>query len=106
MIQRKRGHGRTTRRARKELPEFDCDLPPLKECVRRSLRAYFRNLNGHSSSEVYELVMSEIELPLLEVVLAEVKGNLTRASELLGLNRATLRKKLKKYGLERADARA
>lgn len=101
MIQRKKGHGRRSRRSKRELPELDCDLPPLKECVRRSLRAYFDSLNGHSGGEVYELVLSEIESPLLEVVLSEVNGNLTRASEVLGLNRATLRKKLKKYGLER-----
>jgi len=74
-------------------------VPPLGECVRRAVTAYFRELNGHKAAEVYELVLSEVEPPLLEVVLRETRGNITHAAEMLGLNRATLRKKLKKYGL-------
>jgi len=97
---------RRARRTRSELAELESDMPPLKECVRRALRAYFRALDGHSPGEVYELVLSEIEPPLLDVVMVEVRGNLTRASEMLGLNRATLRKKLKKYGLEKTGGQS
>lgn len=93
---------RRSRRRRSALAEVESDLPPLKECVRRALRAYFRALDGHAPGEVYELVLSEVEPPLLEVVLGQVRGNLTRAAEMMGLNRATLRKKLKKYRLERS----
>ena len=74
-------------------------MPPLGECVRRAVTAYFRELNGHKAAEVYELVLSEVEPPLLEVVLRETRGNITHAADMLGLNRATLRKKLRKYGL-------
>lgn len=101
MIAKTRRRGRRPKQARNDLIDPDSDIPPLRECVRRSLRAYFRNLDGHSTGEVYELVLSEIEAPLLEVVLTQVRGNLSRASEVLGLNRATLRKKLRKYGLEK-----
>lgn len=93
--------GRKPRQPKNPLAHSDADLPPLRECVRRSVRAYFKTLNGHGTDEFYELVLAEVEQPLLEVVLTEVKGNLSRASEVLGLTRATLRKKLRKYGLER-----
>ncbi|MGQ0659215.1 MAG: DNA-binding transcriptional regulator Fis [Chromatiales bacterium] len=97
---------RRARRSRAELADIECDLPPLQECVRRALRAYFRALDGHSPGEVYELVLSEIEPPLLEVVMGQVSGNLTRAAEMMGINRATLRKKLKKYRLEKSAGEA
>jgi Fis family transcriptional regulator len=93
--------GRKPKQTKNPLSHIECDLPPLRECVRRSVRAYFKTLNGHGTDEFYELVLAEVEQPLLEVVLTEVKGNLSRASEVLGLTRATLRKKLRKYGLER-----
>ena len=96
MIRKSTGSTRRKRKVRSPLADIDCDIPPLSECVRRSIQAYFRNLNGHSVDAFYEVVLTEIEKPLLEVVMSEVKGNLSRASEVLGLNRATLRKKLRK----------
>ena len=67
--------------------------------VRESLELYFDELNGQAPSELYALVLSEIEQPLLEVVMAETRGNISKAAAFLGLNRATLRKKLQKYGI-------
>jgi Fis family transcriptional regulator len=64
------------------------------------LHAYFHELNGHHPTDLYELVVAEVERPLLEVVMQKAKRNVTRASLWLGMNRATLRKKLKKYGLD------
>ena len=72
---------------------------PLAGHVRESLERYFEELNGQAPSDLYDLVLSEIEQPLLEVVMAETRGNLSKAAGFLGLNRATLRKKLQKYGL-------
>ncbi len=72
---------------------------PLAGHVRESLELYFDELNGQPPSELYDLVLSEIEQPLLEVVMAETRGNISKAAAFLGLNRATLRKKLQKYGL-------
>lgn len=86
-------------------PSGNGPLPPLSECVRGSIENYFRELDGHQAGEVYELVLSEIEPPLLKVVLRETRCNLTRAAEVLGLTRATLRKKLKKYKLNKKELR-
>ncbi|MGH8434115.1 MAG: DNA-binding transcriptional regulator Fis [Pseudomonas sp.] len=71
----------------------------LRGNVEKALHNYFAHLDGQDVSDVYNLVLSEVEAPLLETVMNYVKGNQTKASELLGLNRGTLRKKLKQYDL-------
>ncbi len=71
----------------------------LRDHVEYAMRNYFANLNGEQVTNVYDMVLAEIEGPLLEVVLEYTRGNQTRASEILGLNRGTLRKKLKDHGL-------
>lgn len=71
----------------------------LRDSVHRSLRNYFQNLDGQAVSDVYQMVLTEVEAPLLETVLDYTHGNQTRAAEVLGLNRGTLRKKLKLYRL-------
>jgi Fis family transcriptional regulator len=65
----------------------------------QTLRGSVAHLEGAAVTDVYNLVLSEVEAPLLESVMNYVKGNQTKASELLGLNRGTLRKKLKQYDL-------
>ena len=72
---------------------------PLRDSVDEALRNYFQHLEGQDVTDVYNMVLSEVEAPLLESVMNYVKGNQTRASEVLGLNRGTLRKKLKQYNL-------
>ncbi|MGM0595339.1 MAG: DNA-binding transcriptional regulator Fis [Pseudomonadota bacterium] len=76
-----------------------CDNP-LNGCVRRALEKYFSDLNGHEPGELYQLMLGEVEKPMLEKVLQHTQGNQTKASEILGINRGTLRKKLKQYGLD------
>ena len=71
----------------------------LKDFAEDALRSYFKNLNGHKPAEIYRLVMGEVEAPLLRSVMDYSQGNQTLASEILGINRATLRKKLKQYRL-------
>jgi tRNA-dihydrouridine synthase B len=71
----------------------------LRGNVEKALHNYFAHLEGAAVTDVYNLVLSEVEAPLLECVMNYVKGNQTKASELLGLNRGTLRKKLKQYDL-------
>lgn len=73
---------------------------PLSACVRQAVERYFSELDGHAPGDLYDLVISEIEPPLIAVVMRHAQGNITRAAEMLGLNRATLRKKLLKYGLD------
>jgi Fis family transcriptional regulator, factor for inversion stimulation protein len=71
----------------------------LKEAVRDSLEKYFNTLDGNDPSNVYNMVLQQIEQPLMEIVMEHVDGNQSRAAECLGLNRGTLRKKLKMYDL-------
>jgi len=71
----------------------------LRGSVEKALRNYFAHLDGQEVSDLYNLVLSEVEAPLLEEVLRYTRNNQTKAAELLGLNRGTLRKKLKQYDL-------
>jgi Fis family transcriptional regulator len=72
----------------------------LSDFTEDALRSYFRNLNGHKPANIYKLVLGEVEPPLLASVMEYAKGNQTLASEILGINRATLRKKLKQYRVD------
>lgn len=72
---------------------------PIRQCIAHALQIYFANLNGHSPAGLYDLVLSEVERPLFEAVLAQTGGNLSKAAQILGLNRNTLRTRLKKYSL-------
>ena len=71
----------------------------LRIHVDRAVRHYFAQLQGEQPAQVYDMVLAEMEKPLLSVVLEYTRGNQTRAAEILGLNRGTLRKKLKAHGL-------
>lgn len=72
----------------------------LSACVRRVMETYFRDLDGEEPRAVYDMVIKCVERPLLEMVLNFAEGNQTRAAALLGMNRNTLRKKMKTYGLQ------
>ena len=71
----------------------------LRTQTARALDIYFSNLNGHAPGALYDLVLREVEEPLFRAVLGYVDGNQSRAAEVLGINRGTLRKKLREYGL-------
>ena len=75
------------------------DQHTLRESVEVAMRNYFTQLDGQKVTELYELVISEVEVPLLEAVMDYTSGNQTKASIVMGLNRGTLRKKLKKYNM-------
>ncbi|MBB3229484.1 DNA-binding transcriptional regulator Fis [Halomonas stenophila] len=75
------------------------DDMPLREAVEAAMRRYFAHLDGSSVTDLHAMVMAEVEAPLLASVLEHAQGNQTRAAEMLGLNRGTLRKKLKHYAL-------
>jgi len=72
---------------------------PLRAQCAAALDTYFTNLNGHKPGHLYDLVLREVEEPLFRAVLDYVDGNQSRAAEVLGINRGTLRKKLREYGL-------
>ena len=73
---------------------------PLHACIKTLLTRYFSDLDGHPPGNLFDLVMDEVERPLLETVLHHTRGNQSKAAEILGLNRGTLRKKLRKYRLD------
>jgi len=66
----------------------------ISDCIYRALKTYFENLDGEMPAPIYAMVLKSVERPMLEVVLEQAKGNQTQASEMLGINRNTLRKKL------------
>ena len=72
---------------------------PLREHVATSVRRYIGDLNGSDASNLYEIALRELEIPLFAEVLLHCDGNQSRAAAMLGIHRATLRKKLKDYGL-------
>ena len=81
------------------IPALDMDKNCLGDDVRRHMEKYFRDLDGHDISDLYELFISEVEKPMFEIVMRNARGNITKAASMLGLNRGTLRNRLKKYNL-------
>ncbi len=71
----------------------------LAEHVRHCVETYFTHLNGHDFCGLYQLVLTEVEKPLLEAALKHADYNQSKAAKTLGLSRSTLRKKLDHYGL-------
>ncbi len=76
------------------------DIKPLNHSVSDCLDDFFGALNGNSPKNLYDTVLGQIEPPLLKATLQYCDGNQSRAAELLGLNRATLRKKLSQYKID------
>ena len=72
---------------------------PLHDSVRQALESYFVQLKGHAPNNLYDLVLAEVEVPLIQAVMEFTRGNQSRTAILLGLSRGTLRKKLKIYGM-------
>jgi Fis family transcriptional regulator len=71
----------------------------LSDSVRELLKNYFSQLDGEEPKNVYDMVLSEIEMPLLECLINHTKNNHVKISKWLGLSRGTVRQKLKKSGL-------
>ncbi len=71
----------------------------LSQAVTAAVRHYLDELGGQLSADFYPLVLAQVEAPLLREIMAYTNNNQTKASAMLGLNRGTLRKKLKQYGL-------
>jgi Fis family transcriptional regulator len=72
---------------------------PLSTLTGEALDGYFSKLNGHRPGDLYQLVLGEVEKPLFRAVLDYTNGNQSEAAEILGINRGTLRKKLRTYNL-------
>ena len=79
--------------------KFNGEGEKLSYQVSKSMRKYFEQLDGESPNDVYNMVLKEVESSLLEIVMKQCDDNQTRASEMLGINRGTLRTKLKAHKL-------
>ncbi len=79
----------------------DSNLAPvtISECIRSNLDKFFNDLEGEDANAIYDMVLSAVERPMLEVVMEKANMNQTIASQMLGINRNTLRKKLHQHGL-------
>jgi Fis family transcriptional regulator, factor for inversion stimulation protein len=71
----------------------------LSSSVKQTVTNYLAQLDGHDPVQVYDMVLAEVEKPLLEVVLEYTRHNQSKAAKVLGVSRSTLRKKLEQYGL-------
>lgn len=73
--------------------------PSLRNSVQQSLQHYFTQLDGQTPANLYNMVLAEVEKPLIEMVLQLTKGNQSKAAKILGISRGTLRKKMAIYNL-------
>jgi Fis family transcriptional regulator len=73
----------------------------LAGCVRQAIEHYFRDLDGARPAAIYDMVLRNVERPMIEAVLAHAQGNQTVAAEMLGITRSTLRKKIQSLQIER-----
>lgn len=72
----------------------------LSDAVKRSLERYFRDMDGEHPTAIYDMVLKNIEKPMIEMVLGRAEGNLTRAATMLGIDRNTLRKKMQQLRIK------
>jgi Fis family transcriptional regulator, factor for inversion stimulation protein len=72
----------------------------LADCVKRALERYFKDMDGEKPTSIYEMVLKNIEKPMIETVLGKANGNQTLAAEMLGINRNTLRSKMQQLRIK------
>ena len=71
----------------------------LKDLVRKHIDQYLNELDGEVPKDLYDLVIGQVENALLDVALAQTNNNQSKAAEILGISRGTLRTRMKLYGL-------
>ena len=72
----------------------------LADCVKRSLERYFKDMDGEQPTSIYEMVLKNIEKPMIETVLGKAAGNQSLAAAMLGVTRNTLRKKMRQLRIK------
>ena len=83
----------------KKTREQSAGPPPLRDSAAEAIAHFLSTLDGEACSDLYNMVLHQVEEPLLQAVLDYTQQNQSHASAMLGLNRGTLRKKLRQYGL-------
>jgi len=71
----------------------------LKELVRKQIDQYFNELDGETPQDLYDLVVGQVEHAVVEAALAQSNNNQSKAAEMLGISRGTLRTRMKLFGL-------
>ena len=79
--------------------KFNGEGKQLGYQVSKSMHKYFKQLDGENPTDIYNMVIKEVELPLLKIVMQQCHDNQSKASKILGINRGTLRSKLKEHNL-------
>jgi Fis family transcriptional regulator len=100
MPSRKKTSRKKTKRVTTHTAHVGTRSKLLSSLTDECLNSYFESLNGHKPGDLYQLVIGEVEKPLFRAVLTYTNGNQSEAAEILGINRGTLRKKLKDYKLQ------
>ena len=72
----------------------------IATCIRKAITTYLNDLDGEKPGELYSMVIHSVEKPLIEIAIQNTKGNQTQAADLLGINRNTLRQKMKQYKIK------
>lgn len=80
--------------------------PPLRESAQAAIRHFLEQLEGHPATGLFDVVVAQVEEPLLREIMAFTQNNQSKAATMLGLNRGTLRKKLRQYSLLDPDTDA
>ena len=83
----------------KKKKKFNGEGKQLGNQVSKSIDKYFKQLDGENPTDIYDMVIKEVELPLLKIVMKQCHDNQSKASKILGINRGTLRTKLKEHNL-------
>lgn len=91
--------GKEKKSKKKASKKYKKNHGSLSECVTHAVEEYFSHMDEAGTRDFYDLVMQKVEAPLLNIVMRETNQNQSAAAEMLGLNRGTLRKKLKQHGL-------
>lgn len=72
----------------------------IASCIRKAISSYLNDLDGEKPGHIYNMVIHSVEKPLIEIAIQHTQGNQTQAAELLGINRNTLRQKMKQYQIK------
>jgi Fis family transcriptional regulator len=72
----------------------------IASCIRKAIGSYLNDLDGEKPGHIYNMVIHSVEKPLIEIAIQHTQGNQTQAAELLGINRNTLRQKMKQYQIK------
>lgn len=75
------------------------NAPSVRDVVTRAVRRYLDDLGHLTDGELHNVMLAEVEAPMIAEVLRHCRGNQSRAASILGISRGTLRKKLVEYRL-------